>query len=56
LKDNARVYLCGEGGGMGAEIKETIGKIWKEDKGWGDPEMKTWMKDENYYEALDWYI
>ena len=46
LKNNAKVYLCGEGGGMTLEVKQTIGKIWKEGSGCGDPEMEKWMKDE----------
>jgi cytochrome P450/NADPH-cytochrome P450 reductase len=46
LKDNAKVYLCGEGGGMAGEVKETIGKVWKEGKGCREDEMKSWMKDE----------
>src|SRR5271170_7605339 len=46
LKNDAKVYLCGEGGGMALEVKQTIGKIWKEGSGCGDPEMEKWMKDE----------
>ena len=46
LKNNAKVYLCGEGGGMALDVKQTIGRIWKEDSGCGDEEMNKWMKDE----------
>lgn len=46
LKYNAKVYLCGEGGGMALEVKQTIGKIWKDGTGCGDEEMDKWMKEE----------
>jgi len=46
LKDGAKLYLCGEGGGMALEVKQTIGRIWKEGSDCGDQEMGRWMKDE----------
>jgi cytochrome P450/NADPH-cytochrome P450 reductase len=46
LRNNAKVYLCGEGGGMALEVKQTIGKIWKDGTGCGDEEMEKWMKEE----------
>ena len=46
LKNNAKVYLCGEGGGMAVDVKLTLGKIWKEGSGCWDVEMRRWMKDE----------
>jgi|SRR5579859_2849453 len=46
LKKDAKVYLCGEGGGMAVEVKQTIGQIWKEGIGCGEDEMDKWMEDE----------
>jgi cytochrome P450/NADPH-cytochrome P450 reductase len=46
LKNNAKVYLCGEGGGMALEVKQTIGRIWKDGTVCGDDEMDKWMKEE----------
>jgi cytochrome P450 / NADPH-cytochrome P450 reductase len=46
LKNNAKVYLCGEGGGMALEVKNTTGRIWKAGTGCGDVEMDKWMKEE----------
>jgi cytochrome P450/NADPH-cytochrome P450 reductase len=46
LKNGAKLYLCGEGGGMAVEVKQTIGRIWKEGSGCGNEEMERWMKEE----------
>lgn len=46
LKDGAKLYLCGEGGGMALEVKQTIGRIWKEGSDCSDEEMGRWMKEE----------
>ena len=46
LKNDAKVYLCGEGGEMALDVKQTIGRIWKEGSGCGDEAMDKWMKDE----------
>jgi cytochrome P450 / NADPH-cytochrome P450 reductase len=46
LKNNAKVYLCGEGGGMALDVKQTIRRIWKEGYGYGDEATDNWMRDE----------
>jgi cytochrome P450 / NADPH-cytochrome P450 reductase len=47
LKNNAKVYLCGEGGGMALEVKQTLGKIWKEEgSGCEEEAMNRWMGEE----------
>jgi len=46
LKNNAKVYLCGEGGGMALEVRQTIGRIWQDGTGCGDAEKEKWMKEE----------
>jgi cytochrome P450/NADPH-cytochrome P450 reductase len=46
LNNNAKVYLCGEGGGMALAVKQTIGKIWKEGSRCDEEAMNQWMKDE----------
>jgi cytochrome P450 / NADPH-cytochrome P450 reductase len=46
LKNNAKVYLCGEGGGMAIEVKQALGKIWQEGSGCGAEAMNKWIKEE----------
>lgn len=40
LKNNAKVFLCGEGGRMALEVKQTLGQIWQEGSGSAEEFMK----------------